>query len=86
MFSRASLIDFSARSKSSGVGSILFAIILFVFVKHAIELRVDLHQHTDDAIDGFAIQGCGFSLATPPHADRFIIEARRDKMSLKAWA
>jgi hypothetical protein len=84
MFWRASLMDSSARAKSSGLGSILFVIVLFALLKYEIELCVDLHQHTDDAVDRLAIQGWRISVVTAPHPDRFVPATRGDKMSMSA--
>ena len=59
-----------ARSKSSGVGSILFAIVLVVLLEQEIDLRVDLHQQANDAIDGLTIQRRRFGFtAPPPHTE-----------------
>jgi hypothetical protein len=52
--------------RSSGV---IFPAIVFLFLaEQAIELCIDVHQHSNDAIDGLPVEGR--SLLSSPHLDR----------------
>jgi hypothetical protein len=77
-------MDSSARWKSSGVGSIVFAIVLVPFGKQEIQLCADIHQHPDDAINRPLVQRWRFGIATTPHHGRVAMPGHGGKMACTA--